>query len=278
MNDTIRGAATRLGVLPLSLRRLTDITATPDFSFVDVVDVVSHDMILTAAVLRVANSAANAPAGGISTVREAVLRIGVAGTLVAAMHTIASGPMQDSLPTYGDAPGHLWRHASASSIAAELIRTASAAVLPVSFNTTALLHDIGKLVLDTVARDAGLVPGPLVEVRGPELCAREVELFGLHHGHAGAIVAEQWNLPAAVVEGIRAHHEPPEDGIPAAVGLADAIGHAALDPADGPAGDHGWNATLARQVLGVPQARVDSMIETTRERLGSLLDRFAVTD
>jgi HD-like signal output (HDOD) protein len=271
---TLRQAAGRLGVLPQSLQRLSAVTSTPDFEFGDVVEVVAHDMTLATGILKVANSAANVPPEGVPTVRDAVFRIGVAGTLAAAMHTIASGPMQQGLPAYGLAPGEMWRHACAASIAAEHIQSSAAVVLPVSFGTTALLHDIGKLVLDGVASATPRLRSTRFTTLGPALWEAELERFGVHHGIAGALVAEQWNLPGAVVEGVRCHHDPVDDVLPAAVGLADAVSHAVIDGRTVVTGVGGWNADVARQVLGIPRDRMEGIVTSTVERLGALLERF----
>jgi HD-like signal output (HDOD) protein len=271
---TLRDAAARLGVLPQSLQRLSAVTATPDFEFSDVVEVVAHDMTLATGVLKVANSAANAPPDGVPTVRDAVLRIGVAGTLAAAMHTIASVPLQRGLPAYDLAPGQMWRHACAASIAAEHVQAASSVVLPISYGTTALLHDVGKLVLDSIVATTPRLRGTRLRGHGPALCEAELERFGVHHGEAGAVVAEQWYLPGAVVEGVRRHHDPVGDVLPAAVGLADVVSDAVLDGRTVVTGHDGWNADIARQVLGIPRDRMERIVAGTEERLGALLQRF----
>jgi HD-like signal output (HDOD) protein len=271
---TLRHAAARLGVLPQSLQRLSAVTATPDFEFGDVVEVVAHDMTLATGILKMANSAANAPPEGVPTVRDAVFRIGVAGTLAAAMHTIASAQLQQGLPSYGLAPGEMWRHACAASLAAELIQSSSAVVLPVSFSTTALLHDIGKLVIDGVASAHPRLRAVRFTTLGPDLWVEEVDRLGVHHGIAGAIVAELWNLPGAVVEGVRRHHDPADDVLPAAVGLADAVSHAVLDERTVITGVGGWDVDVARQVLGIPRDRIDGIVAGTAERLEALEGRF----
>ncbi len=109
---------------------------------------------------------------------------------------------------------------------------------------------------------------------GPELWEAELDRLGVHHGIAGALVAEQWNLPGAVVEGIRRHHDLPDDALPAAVGLADAVSHTVVDGRTVVAGVGGWNAEVARQVLGIPRDRMEGIVATTAERLAALVGRF----
>jgi len=271
-NDELQRAATQLGTLPTSLHRLMAITASPEFDFAEIVDVVDHDMLLTAAILRRANSASSAPVDHIHTVRDAVVRIGAVQILATAVHSVVGGALQRELRCYNQPSRDLWRHSCAASIAATQIRSKAAIQLPTSTGTTALLHDVGKIVLDVVAVDQGLGP---IEVFGMEACAVEVELFGIDHAAAGAFVAEMWHLPQAIVEGIAGHHTLIDNALPSAICLADVIAHlAAEDLPEGLAADLAQAAESARQILGISTEQLNEIVGSTRGQLGELLERF----
>jgi HD-like signal output (HDOD) protein len=213
----------------------------------------------------------------VHSVKEAVTRLGVAGTLAAAMNTVMSTSMQQGLSGYAMAAGAIWQHSCASSIAADVIRSECSVPPPSSLGATALLHDVGKLVLDaTLGPHHRFRTHPLL-VRGPELCAAERDALGVDHGMVGAFVAETWQLPPAISEGIRLHHGPPTDALPAAIGLADAVAHAVVDDGHELSDGGGWDAELARQVLGIPRDRLDSIVAITAGRLAGLVGRFATT-
>ena len=152
--DELVRAMSHLGALPISLGRLAAVTGAPEFDFGEIVDVVGHDMVLATGVLRAANSAASATAARVESVRDAVVRLGAARTLAAAMLTIVGGRFQQELLAYSHDPGELWRHSCAASIAADLVRTTAPIRLPASVGTTGLVHDIGKLVLEAPARSS----------------------------------------------------------------------------------------------------------------------------
>jgi len=271
-HDELKQAATQLGSLPTSLHRLMAITASPEFDFAEIVDVVDHDMLLTAAILRRANSATSAPVDRIHTVRDAVVRIGAVQTLATAVHSVVGGALQRDLRCYNQPSRELWRHSCAASIAAGQIRGRAAIQLPTSTGTTALLHDIGKIVLDVVAVDRQLGP---IEVYGIEACELERELFGLDHAAAGAFVAEMWHLPQAIVEGIARHHDLVDDALPSAICLADAIAHLACDDLpDTETAEVGEAAESAGSILGITTEQLHEIVGSTRGQLGELLERF----
>ena len=266
-------AVERLGPLPASLHRLLAITASPEFDLDEIVDVLDHDMLLTAAVLRRANSASSAPADRIHTVGEAVMRIGAVQTLATAMHSVVGGTFNKHLHRYRLTSRELWRHSCAASIAAAQIRARAAGPLPTSTATTALLHDIGKVVLDVVGVD---VPIPTIQAVGDQACAIEEELFGLDHAAMGGMVAEMWHLPPAIVEGIAGHHALVDDPLPSAICLADDVAHLAC--ADTNAED--MVATLAaaesaRLILGIDADTVATIVSATQVELDDLMNRFA---
>ena len=257
------------------MTRLLAVTSAPDFDFGEVVDIVAHDMVLTGAVLRMANSASSSPTQPIHTVREAVVRLGAVQTITAAMHSVVGGALHGDLRRYGLGATAMWTHACAASIAADAVRRCSQVSLPASISTTALLHDLGKVVLDRFLVDEPIdVP---FEAHGAPLCELERAAFGIDHAEMGAMTAELWNLPPAIVEGIAGHHRLIDDPLPSAVCLADHIAHLAcgdlgdlaLDAASGP-------AQSAAAILGITATDLDAAVEVTRLQLADLTDRFAV--
>jgi HD-like signal output (HDOD) protein len=268
-------SAAELGPLPISVQRLLSITASPEFDFAEIVDVVAHDMLLTAAVLRSANAAANASAQHIQTVRDAVMRIGAAQTLATAMQGVVAGPFRSDLRRYAISDGELWRHSCAASVAGGLIRNAAAVPLPPSVGTAALLHDLGKTVLDTIPVD---IEGVAIAAVGADACALERELFGIDHAGAGALVAEIWKLPHAIVEGIGGHHDLIDDPLPSAICLADFVAHSTLADADAErVGQLVGAAESALLILGIGPDKLTEIVASTKRQLVELLDRFEAT-
>jgi putative nucleotidyltransferase with HDIG domain len=89
---------------------------------------------------------------------------------------------------------------------------------------TALLHDIGKLVL------MHAYPGYPKQVHGPartpeERLHYERRELGVDHALVGGVLARRWNLPRAVASAIERHHAEDAEGDAAYVRLADMVAH-----------------------------------------------------
>ena len=89
---------------------------------------------------------------------------------------------------------------------------------------TALLHDIGKLVL------MHAYPGYPRQVHGDartpeERIHRERRELGVDHALVGGVLARRWGLPKAVASVIERHHADDADGEAAFVRLADMLAH-----------------------------------------------------
>jgi len=69
-------AANSLEPLPASVTRLAALVASDDYDARDVVEVISFDPALTASILHAANSASSAATKPVSTVHDAVVRLG----------------------------------------------------------------------------------------------------------------------------------------------------------------------------------------------------------
>ncbi len=72
----------------------------------------------------------------------------------------------------------------------------------------ALLHDIGKLVLNTYLSETYEEILEKVEQERLSFIQAEEAVLGFDHALVGARICEKWNLPAELVEAIAFHHQP----------------------------------------------------------------------
>jgi putative nucleotidyltransferase with HDIG domain len=188
-----------------ALRLLSD----PNSDFGDIERVVRVDPGLTANVLKLANSAYFGLPGGISSVRQAVARIGWNRMRQLMTTAAVNGIMEGPVPGYDLKPGALWRHAVGVSVAAETLAKEHDIKAPADVFTAALLHDIGKLLLGKFVEPYF----DLIEMavsRGLPFDQAEREVLGTDHAEAGAWVLEHWSFPPATVAAVRLHHRPDE--------------------------------------------------------------------
>jgi HD-like signal output (HDOD) protein len=197
----LRTNRVRIPPYPAVAAKLQRIVGNPKHSLGEVVAVVASDPTLAASVLARASTAAASTGQRVTTLDQAVSRLGSDE-----VHRIA---LAASVGTAATAPGPLaalrrdtWRRALlASRIAQEL---APQRDLPADEAfAAALLHDFGEVVVIACIEHIG------TEYELPVLPAEAWRtLVDKLHVEFGMVVAARWNLPRALADVISAHHAP----------------------------------------------------------------------
>ncbi|GLH74254.1 hypothetical protein GETHLI_27560 [Geothrix limicola] len=217
---TSRLKAKTLPSLPLTVVALGEAVQDERCTVDRILGILSKDPSLSATLLRLANSALYA-GGAVMDLRTAVLRLGFdavanLGTGAAVIKTLRGGAHLDALK--------LWQHSVAVGLTAKGVCVlakrhgqAETAFL------TGLLHDIGKIALDTCYPEA--YAGVMQKVaEGAYFVDAEREVLGLDHAEAGSLLAAEWSFPEAIVEVIRDHHTPKaDDFLPNLIHLCDLL-------------------------------------------------------
>lgn len=165
------------------------------------------DPALSARVLKIANSPFYGLSGKISSLKEACIVLGAYSIKNLA---VAAG-IVNNLKKSGNALNFskLWEHAVGTGVAAKIIAEKLGADHEIAF-TAGLLHDVGKIVLDTNYPDEYK---KVMEYRAKEDCfilEAEKETLGITHTEIGDITARHWKLPDLIVDVIKNHHTPSE--------------------------------------------------------------------
>ena len=100
----------------------------------------------------------------------------------------------------------LWRHALAVAVgASHLVEDAGDRQLRERAFTAGLVHDIGKLMLNTPLKSK---LQQLPQSAGFDVLIRgEREILGFDHAEAGAALAVAWNFPGVLTDVIGGHHD-----------------------------------------------------------------------
>jgi HD-like signal output (HDOD) protein len=164
--------------------------ADPDVSIMQLTSVISKDQVLTTRLLALANSAQSAAAMEITTIAEAMMRVGSFGVRNLAVAVCLASQKQDrqvygthgqSLVDHGIGTTHLAR-----LIAHDVHEDAEEAFL------CGLLHDIGKLVvLKWIHVEGRRSPARFEPADVDEM------IVNWHAGIAG-MAFRRWNLPASL--------------------------------------------------------------------------------
>lgn len=183
---------------------------------------ISRDQALVARVLRLANSPFYGLATRVGSIKEAVLVLGFRNVRASVVAIALTRCFIDRHVPGFDAH-EFWRHSTAVGIAARQIARRCRLAEDVAF-TCGVIHDIGVLVLMTIAPDDMARVLAYCREHGCMMRDGEQAVLGVNHAQIGALLAQKWGLPANLCDGIAMHHAPDEataDSLANVVHLAD---------------------------------------------------------
>lgn len=187
----------------------------------EILDAISVDPGLTSNVLRLANSPAYGTRSEITSVRNAVVRLGSRKVMELITLSISGPRLKGPVSGYDLPAGKLLEHAIFVSYAGEaLARNLDVSEADQVF-TAGLLHDIGKIVLGEFLNDEARSILAYATERHMPFHLAEEEILGISHTEVGAALLNTWGLPEPIVAAAHWHHDPDQYEGPAStiVGL-----------------------------------------------------------
>jgi len=190
-----------LPTIPGIVAKISRMVENPETSAAEIGRLISQDQVLSAKVLRMANSAFFGMSRKISSIAQALMILGFDVVKGLVLTSSVFDMIQKSM-------SGLWEHsigcaAAAGAVAEALGRDDAEEIL-----VAGLLHDLGKVVL------ALNLPGDLELIQEQTRSGRvffheaEAAVLNFHHGEIGQWLAEHWNLPDSLAEPMRLHHHP----------------------------------------------------------------------
>ncbi len=194
-----------LGVFPPAAVRILRVVDDPRTNLVDLEKAVSLDPVLTAQVLKVANSAYFGLARTVGSLRQALFVLG--------FRTVRSMALSLAAMTMGAAEGpwrrRVWRRSIRTCHA---MRHLGAHVDWDDYSepfAVGLLHKIGMLLLLKLEDKTYIDMLERMRWGSHELLEKEAHFFGFDHIRLGGACLERWNLPEEVCLAVR-HQENPD--------------------------------------------------------------------
>lgn len=227
--QTTLGRLSRSGAFPMlpgTASAALAVARDPDADIDELCNVARTDVGLSARLLRVANSAAYARRATATTLQEAVVTLG----LKKSCDLLVASCARELYQAPSAAAPALWAHALAVALAAEDLAKTTRRVPVASAFLPGLFHDVGRIAFLLADASSFEVIHDLVRAGEGDGVALEAEWYGFAHDEAGAILAENWGLPADQADAIRWHHDPAAAGagrdLAAVLSAADAIAYA----------------------------------------------------
>jgi len=209
LNDIVH-RVDKLPALPHVAYRVLTLTGDPKTSIAELADTITNDQVLTAKVLRMANSAYYGYARRIFGINEAVIILGFSTVRNLVLAASVFNVMDQEFTGYVLPKGDLWRHSMVTAMLARLLAKDAGFEISDKAFTAGLLHDIGKIILNTYMKESFSEVLSTVNTGKVTFSEAEQKILGFDHAVVGAKVAEKWNLPDELVEAIAKHHSPAE--------------------------------------------------------------------
>lgn len=190
-----------LPTLPTALQEVSRLLELPNTTTDQVAKVISFDQVLAAKVLKMVNSPIYGFPGRIGTVKHALVLLGfnvIRGLII-------------STSVYDDmnrAMRGLWDHSVGCSLACGELARALGMKDPEEYAVAGLLHDFGKVVSALQLPEAKARVDAVVKEQDLLYIDAETQVLGFGHDRINAWLAEHWNLPPAIREGMAFHHKP----------------------------------------------------------------------
>ncbi|MHC4884652.1 MAG: HDOD domain-containing protein [Planctomycetota bacterium] len=205
--------AHNLLVLPYAATKVISICNEPNSSAEMLAEPIRSDPAIAALVLRRSNSAALGGSQKITTIRDAVVRIGRRETRQLALTVAVYKLFDRKEKSFGFNRYMYWIHALGAAVTSRVLAERVAGVEVEDAFLGGLLHDLGKIIFDDHMNEEyrGVIQRAGTE--GVKVAAAEKEVFAMDHAFLGARVGENWKLPRMIVESIEDHHKwkPAED-------------------------------------------------------------------
>jgi len=190
-----------LPLMPGLMRDALALGMAPDVTPHALIKRIAAEQPLAARVLQLANLAANAPMRAVTSIDEAVVRLGTRAVQRALMSACMESWAQPN--AYGAEGRALMAHALGTGCMATLVAEAVGTDPDEAF-AYGLLHDVGKLFLLKLRSDYSR------RRRGVPTQDEFDHTVTAHHAEVGEMAMHRWGLPAALREPIRFHHAPLE--------------------------------------------------------------------
>ena len=167
-------------------------------------NLIAGDQALTAKVLSISNSSFYKGLTQISTVRDAIVRLGINELSNIVMRVTHEHNFKSKIPFVNEIMRELWRHSIGCAMAAHWL-TKQCGLPGIAHETffAGLLHDVGKLVVLTVVDQ--LVLSAKIDINASIPLLKEA-MDTLHTDH-GYTLMSHWSLPEKYSKIARDHHK-----------------------------------------------------------------------
>ena len=180
----------------------------PDVTVSEFAELITYDLALTANVLKMANSSFFGRKQKINNVIQACSFLGTDKVFDLVLMSCFSDTIIPSQLGYDLGEGELWKNSASVALMARTLAAKENGCDTQLVFTSALLKDIGKIVLNQYVGDAFEEIMSRVSEKGSTFEEAEKQVIGIDHATLGAMVARTWHFSFEMQDIIQNHHHP----------------------------------------------------------------------
>lgn len=202
----VKNDGVEVPAMPSDLMEIQRLLSSPDTEIADLAKAVQRDPAIAAKFVSVANSPLYRGIREVSSVREAIVRIGLNHSGMILLAIISSSKLF-KVNGYEQEAKWLHGHSLATAIMSQYLARQAGENEERAF-MAGLLHDLGRVFMLSIAQEV------YRQSKGQMQVSPETVADLSHHAHAGfsALTAQVWNYKGGVVSALQHHEVPEEDG------------------------------------------------------------------
>jgi len=199
-----------LPTLPTVANNVIKLIQNPDSSSFEISEAISQDQSLASKVLKTANSAYYGFPRKITTINYAIVVLGLNNikNIVLSTSIMAQFSKKDGTILFDRED--FWKHSLLCGIISKKISEHMGITNSEEMFMCGLLHDFGKMILDSFFHDEFMLALELSTQKKITLMDAENKIFGFNHAGVGALLLQKWSLPPSLVRAVQYHHSPEE--------------------------------------------------------------------
>jgi HD-like signal output (HDOD) protein len=188
--------------------RLQKMVNDPSVQMTDLTKIILSDPVMTAKILRMANSSYFGMTQKIDSISHALMLLGLQNIKNILYREGLSQLFQAKSAMHQKAVATLWKHSTLTSICTQNLHYLFGGLNRGTLFTLGIIHDIGKLMILELPQEKGKGTDFWGKYPDGILIGEEDQFLGVNHAVIGGLALEHWSFSELMIDVVNAHHLP----------------------------------------------------------------------